>query len=84
MPKLERQTEPVNLDRLKAAVQARWGTVDLLDFLAEADHHVGLADCFPSVATREATEIYDTKQPGCQAVQLEDKVIYTWAEIRLL
>ncbi|MGZ4665814.1 MAG: hypothetical protein ACXV5Q_12465, partial [Frankiaceae bacterium] len=46
---------PVNLDRLKAAVQARWGTVDLLDFLAEADHHVGLLDCFPSVATREAT-----------------------------
>jgi hypothetical protein len=52
VPKLDRQPDPVNLDRLKTAVQARWGTVDLLDFLAEADHHVGLLDCFPSVASR--------------------------------
>ncbi|HEY5182635.1 MAG TPA: Tn3 family transposase, partial [Dermatophilaceae bacterium] len=54
MPKLAKQSESVNLNRIKAAVQARWGTVDLLDFLTEADHHVGLLDCFPSVATREA------------------------------
>ena len=53
VPKLAKQPEPANLERLKAAVQARWGTVDLLDFLAEADHHVGLIDCFPSIATRE-------------------------------
>ena len=54
MPKLAKQSEPVNLDRIKAAVQARWGTVDLLDVLTEADRHVGLLDCFPSVATRAA------------------------------
>jgi hypothetical protein len=53
VPKLAKQTEPANLERIKASVQARWGTVDLLDFLAEADHHVGLIDCFPSIATRE-------------------------------
>ena len=53
VPKLDRQPEPVNLDRLKAAVSARWGSVDLLHVLTEADHHVGLADCFPSIATRE-------------------------------
>src|SRR5450759_4299622 len=53
VPKLAKQPEPANLERIKAAVQARWGTVDLLDFLAEADHHVGLIDCFPSIATRE-------------------------------
>lgn len=55
VPKLAKQAEPANLDRLKAAVQTRWGTVDLLDMLTEADHHVGLVDCFPSIATREAT-----------------------------
>lgn len=53
VPKLAKQPEPANLERIKAAVQARWGTVDLLDFLAEADHHIGLVDCFPSIATRE-------------------------------
>jgi TnpA family transposase len=53
VPKLAKQTEPANLERIKASVQARWGTVDLLDFLAETDHHVGLIDCFPSIATRE-------------------------------
>ena len=55
VPKLAKQPEPANLERLKAAVQTRWGTVDLLDILAEADHHVGLVDCFPSIATREST-----------------------------
>ncbi len=55
VPKLAKQTEPANLDRLKAAVQTRWGTVDLLDMLTEADHHVGVVDCFPSIATREST-----------------------------
>jgi hypothetical protein len=30
VPKLAKQTEPANLERLKAAVQTRWGTVDLL------------------------------------------------------
>jgi hypothetical protein len=54
VPKPAKQPEPANLERIKAAVQARWGTVDLLDFLAEADHHIGLIDCFPSIATREA------------------------------
>lgn len=54
VPKLDRQAEPANLDRLKAEVLRRWGTVDLLDFLTEADHRVGLVNCFPSVATREA------------------------------
>ncbi len=53
VPKLERQPEPVNLELLKAAVADRWGNVDLLDFLTEADHHVNLIDCFPSIATRE-------------------------------
>ena len=28
-------------------MQARWGTVDLLDILAEADHHVGLVRLLP-------------------------------------
>jgi hypothetical protein len=55
VPKLGRQPEPENLVRVKAAVQARWGVVDLLDFLSEADHRVDLVGCFPSIATREKT-----------------------------
>jgi TnpA family transposase len=55
MPKLQAQPEPENLDAVKAAVKSRWGRIELLDFLTEADHHVGLIECFPSVATREVT-----------------------------
>jgi len=55
VPKLPKQPAPANLERLKTAVQTRWGTVDLLDMLAEADHRIGLVDCFPSIATREST-----------------------------
>ena len=53
VPKLGKAAPPANLDRLKAAVLARWGSVDLLDFLTEADHHIGLVDAFPSIASRE-------------------------------
>lgn len=55
VPKLTKAPPAANLERIKAAVLARWGAVDLLDFLTEADHRVGFIDeCFPSLATREA------------------------------
>lgn len=55
VPTLQRQPEPVNLDAVKAAVKSRWGRIELPDFLTEADHHVGLIECFPSVASRQVT-----------------------------
>jgi hypothetical protein len=42
VPKLERRDEPPNLARLKQAVVERWGTLDLLDLLKEADLRSGL------------------------------------------
>ncbi|MGH9021711.1 MAG: Tn3 family transposase, partial [Acidimicrobiia bacterium] len=53
VPKLEKLPEPPTLRRLKQAVVDRWGTVDLLDVLKEADLRIGITDEFTSVASRE-------------------------------
>jgi len=53
VPKLDTLPEPVNLGRLKDAVHARWGTVDLLDLLKEADLLTGFTEEFTSVASRD-------------------------------
>jgi TnpA family transposase len=53
VPKPGKLPEPVNLDRLKDQVGRRWGTIDLLDFLKEADFLTDLTGVFTSVATRE-------------------------------
>ncbi|QIZ39907.1 Tn3 family transposase [Saccharopolyspora sp. ASAGF58] len=54
VPKLEKLPEPANLAALKAEVQRRWGTIDLLDSLRDADFLIDFTDEFVSVATREA------------------------------
>ncbi len=54
VPKLEKLPEPKNLTALKAEVQRRWGTLDLLDILKDADFLTDFTDEFASVATREA------------------------------
>ena len=46
---------PDNLKALHAEVQARWGVIDLLDFLKESDFVTGFTDSFTTVATRENT-----------------------------
>jgi len=53
VPKPGKLPGPVNLDRLKDQVGRRWGTIDLLDFLKEADFLTDLTGVFTSVATRE-------------------------------
>jgi len=53
VPKPGKLPKPANLDRLKDQVERRWGTVDLLDFLKEADFLTNLTGVFTSVATRE-------------------------------
>lgn len=56
VPKLEKLPEPENLGALKAEVERRWGTIDLLDVLKEAALLTGFDREFPSVASREVTD----------------------------
>ena len=54
IPNMDKAPEPTNLEALKAEVQRRWGTIDLLDVFKEADHLTGFTGQFASVFTREA------------------------------
>ncbi|MEV6860386.1 Tn3 family transposase [Streptosporangium subroseum] len=55
IPDLGKLKVPENLRALHAECAARWGIIDLLDFLKESDHRTGFTDAFTTVATREAT-----------------------------
>jgi TnpA family transposase len=54
IPNMDKAPTPANLEALKAEVQRRWGTIDLLDVLKEADFLTGFTGQFASVFTREA------------------------------
>lgn len=54
VPKLEELEEPSHLDEIKAEVERRWGTIDLLDVLKEAEFDTSFTNLFTTVATREA------------------------------
>lgn len=54
VPRLVALPEPTGLEALKAEVMTRYGTIDLLDILKEADHLTDLTGEFTSVASREA------------------------------
>ena len=56
VPKLGKLPEPKNLGALKAEVQRRWGTIDLLDILKDTAFITGFTDCFASVASREVLD----------------------------
>jgi TnpA family transposase len=53
VPKLDKLPEPKNLAAVKAEIARRWGTIDLLDILKNADFLTDFTDEFVSVATRE-------------------------------
>jgi TnpA family transposase len=53
VPHLDKLPEPTNLGALKAEVQRRWGTIDLLDILKNTDFFTDFTEEFVSVATRE-------------------------------
>jgi TnpA family transposase len=53
VPRQPKQPEPAGLEALKAEVQRRWGVIDLLDVLKDADWLTGFTDEFTSAATRE-------------------------------
>ncbi|MEV4116235.1 Tn3 family transposase [Nonomuraea sp. NPDC049695] len=48
-----RQEEPESLVAIKAEIERRWGTIDLLDILKYAEFDTGFIAEFTSVATRE-------------------------------
>jgi hypothetical protein len=53
VPKLEKLDEPTGLAALKEEVVRRWGVLDLLDVLKNADFATGFTDEFASVAAYE-------------------------------
>ena len=56
VPPIDKQPEPPTLQALKDEVERRWGTIDLLDMLKDADYLTGFTDEFVSVASREVTD----------------------------
>ncbi len=50
---LQAQTEPVNLNLIKAEVMKRWPMTNLLDILKEADLRVHLTEVFHTLGNRE-------------------------------
>jgi TnpA family transposase len=56
VPAIEKQPEPPTLQALKDEVERRWGTIDLLDVLKNADFMTGCLDEFSSVASREIVD----------------------------
>lgn len=56
VPRLEALPEPANLDKIKAEVIRRWGTLDLLDVLKDSDYLAEFTSEFSSVASREVID----------------------------
>jgi TnpA family transposase len=56
VPKLDKLPEATNLAALKTEVERRWGTIDLIDVLKEADHLTGFTAEFTSVGSREVLD----------------------------
>ena len=56
VPRLEALPEPANLGLIKDEVIRRWGTLDLLDVLKDADFLAEFTDEFTSVASREVID----------------------------
>ena len=51
-----RQPEPANLKALKEEIARRWGIIDLLNLIKDADHVTGFTAEFTSVASRQVTD----------------------------
>jgi hypothetical protein len=56
VPRADPLPEPVRLEQLKAEVQRRWGTLDLLDVLKDSDFLCEFTTEFVSTASREVID----------------------------
>jgi hypothetical protein len=57
VPHIARQPEPANLMALKEEIDRRWGVIDLLNLIKDADHVTGFTREFTSVASRQVTDL---------------------------
>lgn len=55
VPHVPRQPESANLKALKEEIARRWGVIDLLNLVKDADHVTGFTREFTSVASRQVT-----------------------------
>jgi hypothetical protein len=53
---IARQPEPENLKALKEEIARRWGVIDLLNLIKDADHVTGFTREFTSIASRQVTD----------------------------
>ncbi|MGH3843499.1 MAG: Tn3 family transposase [Pseudonocardiaceae bacterium] len=56
VPPIAKAPEPVNLLALKEEISRRWGVIDLLDLIKDADHVTHFTSQFTSVASRTITD----------------------------
>ena len=56
VPRMDALPEPVRLEQIKAEVQRRWGTLDLLDVLKDSDFLCEFTNEFASTASREVID----------------------------
>ena len=56
VPHIARQPEPENLKALKEEIARRWGVIDLLNLIKDADHVTGFTREFTSIASRQVTD----------------------------
>jgi hypothetical protein len=56
VPRMEALPEPVRREQIKAEVQRRWGTLDLLDVIKDSDFPCEFTNEFASTASREVIE----------------------------
>ena len=56
VPHIAKQPEPANLKALKEEIARRWGVIDLLNLIKDADHVTGFTNEFTSVASRQITD----------------------------
>ena len=64
VPHVPRQPEPANLKALKEEIARRWGFIDLLNLVKDADHVTGLTREFTSVASRQVRPSGSPRNPA--------------------
>ncbi|MGH3810806.1 MAG: Tn3 family transposase, partial [Pseudonocardiaceae bacterium] len=56
VPSIAKRPEPVTLTALKEEISRRWGVIDLLNLIKDADHVTHFTSQFTSVASRTVTD----------------------------
>jgi hypothetical protein len=73
VPHITRQPEPPSLKALKEEIARRWGVIDLLNLVKDADHVTGFTKEFTSVASRQVTDAETLRRRLLLAVRAGDQ-----------